>query len=430
MNRRISRRLVGIPMGSLGVALVALLLTASTALGSVTWTSPVAAARASTFNFGTGLARTVSGTTPYLHIEVGSDVIGGVRADDDGPYAGVYYRRGNAGGTTWGTLKRVSPSTQHAYQGAIAASGAHVYVTWMTLAHLTAYDPAEVRTLGFRANDNHGSSAAWRAPVALTTSGRINNPNVAAAGSHVYISYTDSDTGSIMLWSSPDYGTTWSSTTLGSTSMENGDAGFAGWPELAASGSTVAVAWINQVYGETMFTVSADAGQTFSPPAQVGVGPVFSLGIAAKGDRIALAMASEAGSSLYLWQAGSWKRERGFASHDPSGTSRYKAAYGLAVALSGTSTVAVAWSACRRTSKCTAGSTYGVDLLWRESSDNLKSLKATVAVALYSAGSTRRYNEFASVLMPSPSRRLITYTSSPASGATSRLYIEIGKGTP
>jgi hypothetical protein len=428
MHHGTTRRIIGIPIGSLGTALVALLLTASTAMGSVTWTSPTGAARSATFNFGSGLARTVSGSTPYLHIQVGSDVIGGVAADDDGPYAGVFYRRGNASGTSWGALTRVSPSDVHAYQGSIAASGSHVYVAWMTIAHYTAYNPAEPRTIGFRANANHGASSAWGAPVALTTSGRANNVNVAAAGSHVYVSYTDSDTGQIMVQASPDDGATWSPVAVATTTATNGDAGFAGWPEIAATGSTVAVTWIDQNSGDGMFSMSTDYGATFSVPAKVAVNPVSALAIAAKGDRIALAVVDESGTSVRVWKAGKWGRSRPVLGHDPSGNTTYKAAYGPAVVLSGTSTVAVAVSACRRTSACTAGSKYGVDVLWKEFKDDGRTPKRLVTVASYSASKSKRYNEFPSILMPSAKKRIITYTSASATWSTYRVYVEVGKG--
>jgi hypothetical protein len=245
----------------------------------------------------------------------------------------------------------------------------------------------------------------------------------------VFVSYTDSDTGAITLMASADYGATWSTSTVATTLATNGDGGYAGWPEIAASGANVAVTWIDQNMGDGYVAISTDYGLTFGTAKRIAVNPVFSMAVAAKGDRIAVASVSEAGSSVSLWKAGSWLRSRGYASHDPSGTARYKAAYGPAVVLSGTSTVAVAWSGCRR-ANCAASSTYGVDVLWRESSNDLKDLKPTVLVASYAASSSKRYNEYPSVLMPSTTRRLITYTSWSASGSTYRVYFETGKGTP
>lgn len=104
------------------------------------------------------------------------------------------------------------------------------------------------------------------------------------------------------------------------------------------------------------------------------------------------------------------------------------AAYGPAVVLSGSSTVAVALSACRLTSTCTAGSKYGVDVRWREFKDDGRTPRPLVTIASYAASSSRRYNEFASVLMPTTKQRIITYTSASASYSTYRVLVEVGKG--
>ena len=52
---------------------------------------------------------------------------------DNGPYMGVYYRRGNSRGTTWSSTKRLNGSMEHAANGALAASGPNVYVAYSVL---------------------------------------------------------------------------------------------------------------------------------------------------------------------------------------------------------------------------------------------------------------------------------------------------------
>lgn len=133
----------------------------------------------------------------------------------------------------------------------------------------------------------------------------------------MYASYTDSDTGSIVVQSSPDYGVTWSSTTVGTTAATNGDAGFAGWPEIAASAGKVVVAWIDANMGDGYATISTDYGATFSTPYKVAINPVFSLAVAAKGDRIAVASVSGSRTSVSVRKSGSWGRSGHVVGHDP-----------------------------------------------------------------------------------------------------------------
>ena len=119
------RSLVGRRRSRGGVALVcallALLLSSQATLASVSWTSTHSTSPAYTHNFGSGLARTTKSTTSYLHVQY---------TDTDVAKPGVYYRRGNATGTTWGTPKRLNPSGGYAEHGAIAAAGRYVYVVY------------------------------------------------------------------------------------------------------------------------------------------------------------------------------------------------------------------------------------------------------------------------------------------------------------
>jgi hypothetical protein len=417
------------PLLSLTAAVTALLLATTPVLAAVGWTSPVGSGRAYSWNYGFGLARTVSGTTGYLHTQMGTDYVSGTWVDDDGPaHLGVYYRRGTGSGQTWGTSKRMNPTGQHAYQGAIAAAGSHVYVAWSSVEHIgNAFDPADPRALWFRANDLHGSSTHWSAATAITTEGRIDHPTIAATGARVYVAHTNADTGDIVLWTSTDHGATFESRTVGTTTRTNGDNGFAGWPIVVASGSLVAVGWLSN--DEAMVILSTDDGAAFSAPEGVGVNPARTMGMAAKGDRVAVAVTSEASSWMRVWKAGTWKPISRFAGHDPSGTGTYRAAYGPAVALAGTSTVGVSWSACRRAS-CAGSSSYGVDVRYRESADNGATFKSPQTIASYATSTSRRINDFPSLLMTSTSRRVITYNTASASYSTYRVLVEVGKGTP
>jgi hypothetical protein len=89
----------------------------------------------------------------------------------------------------------------------------------------------------------------------------------------------------------------------------------------------------------------------------------------------------------------------------------------------------VAWSACTR-SDCSGGSTKGVNLRWRESSDNGASWKSTVTLATYSASSSKRFNDYPSVVMTSTPRRYVLYNTASSSFSTYKTILEVGSGTP
>ena len=74
-----------------------------------------------------------------------------------------------------------------------------------------AYDPAQApRDLQFMRNTNHGSSTAWSPrKTDFLGANYIDRPSITAAGSRVYITYTDSSGGEIRLQRSVDYGMTW-----------------------------------------------------------------------------------------------------------------------------------------------------------------------------------------------------------------------------
>ena len=57
------------------------------------------------------LAQSTVNGTARLHTVFTRDVIGGEKVNDDGPRLGVYYERGSANGTNWGTA---SASTRRA----------------------------------------------------------------------------------------------------------------------------------------------------------------------------------------------------------------------------------------------------------------------------------------------------------------------------
>ena len=179
-------------------ALLALVLSSQAALAAVTWGSPSSAGPTYSWNFGQALARTKSGTTSFLHTQYTTDFVNGMFVADNGPYLGVYYRRGNSTGSTWTSTKRLNGSSEHATNGALAASGQHVYVAYSVLSGIhDGYDPAAPRLPRVAVNTNYGANTAWLTPKSNFIQTRIDRPAVAAAGAWAYMVFTDADTGEI-----------------------------------------------------------------------------------------------------------------------------------------------------------------------------------------------------------------------------------------
>ena len=115
-------------LGAVGTGLLAVLLAWSPVLAAVSWGTTHKASTDYAYGWSDALTRTVTSTgTAYLHTIATRDVVGGDQVTNTGPYLGVYYRRGNAGGSAWGTLKRLNASNEHADYGTIASSGKYVY---------------------------------------------------------------------------------------------------------------------------------------------------------------------------------------------------------------------------------------------------------------------------------------------------------------
>jgi hypothetical protein len=420
IRRRASRALVATLS-----ALLVVLLAGQTVLAAVSWSSPVFAGPRYGWNLGQGLARTVTSTSSYLHVQYSNDNVDPL---------GVYYRQGNAGGTSWGTAKRLNPGGEHAERGAIAATGSKVYVAWTTGAHLDPdYDPSAARRLRVRVNTSHGASTAWLATRSIDNFTRVGRPAIAASAGRLYVVVTDADSGQVHLIRNDGNNTSgggWLGTHVGTTTRTSGviGDGYEGSPVVAAAGAVVMVAWVGSDAGTIKAKVSKDYGKTWPATAStLASGQVWDLSASAGGTRIGIAWARETGIRARLYTGGAWRTTRTVASFSPTAT--YKAGYGTAIALAGTGRVGVAFSACTRLD-CSAGATKGVNVRWRESTDNGARWRAAVTIASYAAGSARRINDFPSVVMTTKPKRFITYNTASPTFSTYRLMVEVGRGKP
>jgi hypothetical protein len=410
-------------------ASMALLLAAQTAFAAVDWGKVREVSPAYTYNFGGSLARSTKGTTSYLHATYSAIKVGGDFVDDNGPYAGVYYRRGNSSGSDWGTAKRLNPKGSHADLGAVVASGRVIYAAYVSIGHWIDYDPSEARRITVRINDNHGAASGWIDRKLQPAATRVDRPAMAPWGTRgLLLTYTDADTGDIVLLKCGDLTLEASGCTAGTvgttTEGESTDDGFAGMPVVAASGDTIAVAWFDGSGGIVVATKEGD--DPFSAPVELTGGPANGLSAAARGDRFAFSWADADGVRARIWTSGGGLGStRTVATF--SDTSTYKAAYSTAVALAGADTIGVAFGACRQGS-CSASSSTGVDMRWRQSGNDGASWGSASTVGSYSASSERRINDFPSVVMTSTTKRYVMFNIANPSISKFRVLLRVGTG--
>ena len=419
MGSPVSHRVGRLPV-AIAVALLGALIAWSPALAAVSWGAAHRASPDSAFAwYGGSLARTVVDGTARLHTVFTRYVIGGEPVNDGGPYLGVYYERGNAGGSSWGAARRLNSTTEHGDAGAIATSGRFVYAVWRTQVH----DPlvnGDQRLIRFVRNTNAGASSGWKAIKTIVGSGRVDRPTIAAAGSRVYIAYTNADNGQVRVRRSADNGATFDllDTVLGTTTVTGNDGGFAGHPVIAASGDVVAVAWTTDTGLWARF--STNRGNTFGSAKQLTTDSTRWLAAAARGGRVAFAwMDPEITGSLRIWKNGSLGPAREFRAFG-AGHPDLKG-FEPAIALSGKSRIGVSYSVCI-TEACNEEG--GADVHWRESVDNGATWKGRVIVGSHTASDTRRFNASPSVLFPSARKRIVLFNA--GGGDVYRSLVRVG----
>ena len=403
---------------------IPLAVTGITPVAEIAWGTTRNGGRNYTWNIGQSMARTASTTSAYLHTTMTTDRVGGSWVDDNGPYAGVYYSRTRNAGETWTTSKRLNPSSRHGSRGSIAASGKYVYATWVSTTRWIAYKGSSPRILYLRRNSNHGSSTAWGSTIRLTsTTGRVDWPTVAAAGANVYVAYTNSATGEIKIKISRDRASTWSTKTLGTTNFSS-TSGRVGLPRIATSGNTIVVSWLANDAGAVRARVSLDAGRTWNTASTLVSSSTDLPAVAARGTKVAVAWTAGTGAAVRTWTGGTWSSTKTVGA--PSGKT-YTASYGPAVALSGTTGIAVAWSGC--VTSCTSfGTSTKVDLVWSESSVDGTWWYDGQVIGSSAGSAARRVNDYASIVWPSAGTRYVLWNAAQAGTSSYRVVLRTGVG--
>ena len=184
-------------------------------------------------------------------------------ASDDGPHMGVFVQRSPAGAVppSWSKPLRLSPPSVHAERPSIAAHGTTVIASWVTQRSYGRYRPGAPRALWLRVSRNEGKS--WGQARRLSPiNGRVDYPRVAIGGGRLFAVWTSSDNGALRLAHSDDNGGHWAKVTIAQSSSTPFGAGegYAGLPDIGASGANLAIAWIATDTGIQRAFTSATGG--------------------------------------------------------------------------------------------------------------------------------------------------------------------------
>ena len=243
-------------------------------------------------------------------------------------------------------------------------------------------------------------------------------PTVAASGNDVYVAYTNSNTGAVRLAISHDRGATWKTRTIGSTTASS-SLGRIGYPSVAVSGANVVVAWATDGSGSVSARRSADRGSSWSGVEAVTDGSTGVVSAAARGSRIAIAWSTGSEIHARVADGGTWGPDRLVGGIGPEG----QYAYSPAIVLQGSSRLAVAWS------EQLQGDFPWSSLKWTESADDGAHWFETQVLAS-TGSSSRRSNDWPSVLWPSEATRQVLWSGWTANTINYRLYFRAGTGTP
>lgn len=424
----VGRAMRRILRSTLVVVLAGAWLVPRPAFAAVTW-GPQRTLKDWAWSTGSSLAVTGSGSSVMVYQLLSSDFEDGHFATDHGPYEGVFVTSSDDRGLTWSAPSRVSQPARHADRGSLAADGTTLYAAWVTR---TSYDhdsPSAHRVLYLRAR--HGGE--WGPTIRLSKQkGRVDFPSVAAAAGHVYVVWTDANTGDVRLAASADGGSSWTRSVLGKAKASDpGGEGRVGLPTVGAGGSDVGVAWLATGAGGVRAVASTNAGRTWGNAvaltASGGSANEGSPSVTGSDDRLAFSWTTPSGVWARVWSSGSWAASSLVA---PLGAgSPYHGGYDVQVSLVGSDVVGVAWSGCRSSTCDTASAQARVHLLWSESSDG-GAHWSSPSVVRASTQADQLVNDGASAAWLDAHTRIVTYAGAVSGLTTYRLYARIGNGNP
>lgn len=311
----------------------------------------------------------------------------GICATDSGPRMGVFVQRSPAGKNpaSWGTPVRLSPGTVQAERPSIAAEGTTVLASWVTQRSYEHYRASGPRVLWVRVSASEGKR--WRMPVRLSsTSGRVDYPRVATSNGRLFAVWTNADTGAIRLAWSDDLGAHWTNERVGSTTSQplGAKEGYAGFPDVGASGTNVAVAWLSTDTGGQQVVTSSAGGTDLAsatPTQLTAVSPNDGQHYPAVGGRtdpadprVVIGYSAPGEVQIRTFDGTLGPPTTAFTWNKQIASIRYDGGYGPAVLAVSTTGVALAVAACRPNPN--AGNPCNplakgarIDVLYRSSAD-------------------------------------------------------------
>jgi hypothetical protein len=198
---------------------------------------------------------------------------------DNSGKSNVHFRGSHNSGSSFGDIENISNSVTAA-EAQLAASGNNIYVVW---------SDAKSGNRDIYFSSSSDGSQSFGTQINLSDNAGISDqPQIASTvDGHVYVVWRDSISGSkeILLRASDNSGIE-----FGSIKNLSNNSGSSSNPEIAASGSSVYVTWTDNTPGnvEVFFAASTNAGSSFGSAVNLSntVGTSYRAQIAASGDKV------------------------------------------------------------------------------------------------------------------------------------------------
>jgi len=414
-----------------GVAALAVGLAAPAAWAASTW-SPVPGADKNTgiastqysWNYGSSFAKRSGGG---LALAYTSDK--GTASSDQS----TYVRLGTVAGdntVTWAKPKLTSPKSMVADRTSLAAGSSNsVHAVYVKQNSYANYDVTKPRVAYVRSL----VGGTWQAPVQLSPSkGRVDYPIAAASGANVYIAYTNSNTGAVIMRRSTNSGASYGGNiSLGTTTRDDGE-GLAAWPITCASGTNVAAVWMDGT-GDAKLSVSENSGTSFTTTTinadNVGGNDEGWASCDAVGTRIGVTFNEDDGVHYAEYNTSSDTFTTALKNAFPFSGSGFAASYSGTVALTGAGTVGLAMPLCVQNGCDYEANTTRISLRWLESSNNGGAFAAVESISNASSALSggKTLNDSPSALFYDADTRFVLYNGWTANYGNYRLYLAHGE---